>query len=207
MAAARSWPLLLNGLLDGRDLTADDTTWAMDLFVRGEATDAQIAGFVVAPRPKGETVEEITGLVHTVYEHANVPGRTVDIVGMGGDGAQTVTISAMSAIVIAGTGARVVKHGNRAASSASDASDLLVKLGVKLELASQRAAEVAEEAGVTFYFAVKFPQRCVMWQQCVGSWVVRDGTVTEETFDPRNVGIDLAPVEALRMGSKGADAS
>ncbi len=92
--------------------------------MRGEATDAQIAGFAVALRAKGETVAEINGLVRTMYEHANlieVPGRTVDIVGTGGDGAKTVNISTMSSIVVAGTGAKVVKHGNRAASSASGA--------------------------------------------------------------------------------------
>ena len=271
-AAGRSWPALLNGLLDGRDLSADDTAWAMDLIMRGEATDAQIAGFAVALRAKGETVEEITGLVRTMYEHANVievPGRTVDIVGTGGDGAKTVNISTMSSIVIAGTGAKVVKHGNRAASSASGASDVLEKLGVNLELTPKRVAEVAEEAGITFCFAVKFhpalrhvaaargqlgirttfnalgpltnPAR--VKAQAVGVadprlapliagvlaergnsslvfrgddgfdeltttstsrvWIVRDGKVTEESFDPRDVGIELVPVEALR----GADPS
>ena len=80
-AAGRSWPALLNGLLDGRDLSADDTAWAMDLIMRGEATDAQIAGFAVSLRAKGETVEEITGCVRAMYDHANVievptaPGR------------------------------------------------------------------------------------------------------------------------------------
>lgn len=158
-AAGRSWPALLNGLLDGHDLSADDTAWAMDLIMRGEATDAQIAGFAVSLRAKGETVEEITGCVRAMYDHAigiEVPGKTVDIVGTGGDGARTVNISTMSSVVIAGTGAKVVKHGNRAASSASGASDVLEKLGVNLELTPQRVAEVAEEAGITFCFAVKF---------------------------------------------------
>ena len=271
-AAGRSWPEVLNALLYGRDQSADATFWAMDQIMRGEATDAQIAGFVVALRAKGETVEEINGLVRAMYEHANVievPGRTVDIVGTGGDGAKTVNISTMSAIVIAGTGAKVVKHGNRAASSASGASDVLEKLGVNLELTPQRVAEVAEEAGITFCFAIKFhpalrhagaargqlgirtvfnalgpltnPAR--VKAQAVGVadprmapiiagvfaergnsslvfrgddgfdeltttatsrvWVVRDGKVTEETFDPRDVGIELVPVEALR----GADPS
>ncbi|MCW8101049.1 anthranilate phosphoribosyltransferase [Streptomyces tauricus] len=271
-AAGRSWPALLNGLLNGRDLSADDTAWAMDLIMRGEATDAQIAGFAVALRAKGETVEEISGMVRTMYAHANVievPGDTVDIVGTGGDGAKTVNISTMSAVVIAGTGAKVVKHGNRAASSASGASDVLEKLGVNLELTPRRVAEVAEEAGITFCFAVKFhpalrhvaaargqlgirttfnflgpltnPAR--VRAQAVGVahapmapivagvlaergnsalvfrgddgldeltttatsrvWVVGDGKVREEAFDPRDVGLDLVPVEALR----GADAS
>ncbi|MFC7933767.1 anthranilate phosphoribosyltransferase [Streptomyces cinereoruber] len=270
--AGRSWPVVLDGLLTGRDQSAEDTAWAMDRILRGEATDAQIAGFAVALRAKGETVEEISGLVRTMYEHANtieVPGPSVDIVGTGGDGAKTVNISTMSAIVVAGTGAKVVKHGNRAASSASGASDVLEKLGVNLELTPRRVAEVAEEAGITFCFAVKFhpalrhvaaarkelgirttfnflgpltnPARVRAQATGVADarmapimagvlaergssalvfrgddgldeltttatsrvWVVRDGSVREEAFDPRDVGIDLVPVEALR----GADAS
>ncbi|MEU6401737.1 anthranilate phosphoribosyltransferase [Streptomyces sp. NPDC046985] len=271
-AAARSWPLVLNGLLEGRDLAADDTAWAMDRIMGGEATDAQIAGFAVALRAKGATVEEITGLVRTMYAHANVievPGATVDVVGTGGDGARTVNISTMSSIVVAGAGAKVVKHGNRAASSASGASDVLEKLGVNLDLTPQRVAEVAEEAGITFCFAVRFhpalrhvgaargqlgirtvfnllgplTNPAKVRSQAVGVavaheapivagvfaergnsslvfrgddgldeltttapsrvWVVRDGAVAEQSFDPRDVGIDLVPVEALR----GADAS
>ena len=94
-----------------------------------------------------------------MYEHARlieVPGPSVDIAGTGGDGANTVNISTMSAIVVAGTGAKVVKHGNRAASSRSGASDVLEKLGINLELTPQRVAEVAEEAGITFCFALHF---------------------------------------------------
>ncbi|MEU0664183.1 anthranilate phosphoribosyltransferase [Streptomyces lavendulocolor] len=272
IAAGRSWPDVLNALLEGRDRSADDTAWAMDRIMRGEATDAQIAGFAVALRAKGETVEEITGLVRAMYAHANlieVPGPSVDLVGTGGDGARTVNISTMSAIVVAGTGAKVVKHGNRAASSASGSSDVLEKLGVNLDLTPRRVAEVAEEAGITFCFAVKFhpalrhvaaarkelgirttfnflgpltnPARVqaqatgvadarmapIMAGVLAGRgssalvfrgddgldeltttatskvWIVRDGAVREETFDPRDVGIGLVPVEALR----GADAS
>ncbi|MFI8966653.1 anthranilate phosphoribosyltransferase [Streptomyces sp. NPDC053493] len=268
-AAGRSWPVLLNGLLEGRDLAADDTAWAMDLIMRGEATDAQIAGFMVALRAKGETVAEITGLVRTMYEHANVievPGPAVDIVGTGGDGAKTVNISTMASIVVAGTGAKVVKHGNRAASSASGSSDVLEKLGINLNLTPRRVAEVADEAGITICFAVKFhpslrhvaaargqlgirttfnvlgplTNPAKVRAQAVGVadprmapivagvlaergnsalvfrgddgldeltttatsrvWVVRDGSVAEERFDPRDVGIELVPLDALRGG-------
>ncbi|KAA6222360.1 anthranilate phosphoribosyltransferase [Streptomyces albofaciens JCM 4342] len=270
--AAHTWPAVLDALLQGRDLSADDTAWAMDRIMRGEATDAQIAGFAVALRAKGETVAEISGLVRTMYAHANlieVPGPSVDIVGTGGDGAKTVNISTMSSIVVAGAGAKVVKHGNRAASSASGASDVLEKLGVNLDLTPRRVVEVAEEAGITFCFAVKFhpslrhvaaarrelgirttfnvlgplTNPAKVRAQATGVadarmapilagvlaergssalvfrgddgldeltttatskvWVVRDGAVREETFDPRDVGIGLVPVEALR----GADAS
>jgi anthranilate phosphoribosyltransferase len=271
-AAARSWPDVLSSLIAGEDLSADATSWAMDRIMRGEATDVQIAGFAVALRAKGETVEEITGLVRAMYTHAKtieVPGPTVDIVGTGGDRARTVNISTMSAIVVAGTGATVVKHGNRAASSASGASDVLEKLGVNLELTPRRVAEVASEAGITFCFAARFhpalrhvanarrelgvptpfnflgpltnPARVRAQATGVADarmaplmagvlaergssalvfrgddgldeltttatstvWLVRDGAVHRQSFDPREVGLELVPVEALR----GADAA
>lgn len=157
--ADRTWPDLLSTLLAGQDLAAEDAAWAMDRIMRGDATDAQTAGFAVALRAKGETVGEISGLVRTMYEHAHVidvPGPAVDIVGTGGDRARTVNISTMSAIVTAGTGVTVVKHGNRASSSASGSSDVLEKLGVNLDLSPERVAEVAGEAGITFCFAVRF---------------------------------------------------
>jgi anthranilate phosphoribosyltransferase len=146
-------------LLAGQDLNTADTAWAMDRIMSGEAADAQIAGFLVALRAKGETVEEITGLVEAMYAHAkplDIPGPAVDIVGTGGDRAKTVNISTMSAIVIAGTGAKVVKHGNRASSSASGSSDVLEKLGINLDLPTEQVARVADEAGITFCFAAKF---------------------------------------------------
>ncbi|MEZ0093698.1 anthranilate phosphoribosyltransferase [Streptacidiphilus sp. EB129] len=150
---ARSWPDVLTALISGTDLTAADTAWAMDRIMTGEASTAQVAAFMVAMRAKGETVEEITGLVQSMYAHATVievPERAVDIVGTGGDRAKTVNISTMSAVVAAGAGALVVKHGNRAASSASGATDVLEKLGVNLKLTPQRVAEVAVEAGISY---------------------------------------------------------
>ncbi|MFJ5838671.1 anthranilate phosphoribosyltransferase [Streptomyces shenzhenensis] len=266
-AAGRSWPDLLSTLLGGRDLSAGDTAWAMDRIMSGEAADAQVAGFLVALRAKGETVEEITGLVEAMYQHAkplHIPGPAVDIVGTGGDRAKTVNISTMSAIVIAGTGAKVVKHGNRASSSASGSSDVLEQLGINLDLTPEQVARVVEEAGITFCFAATFhpsmrfvgavrrdlgvptsfnllgpltnPARVTA--SAIGCfdtrmagliagvlaergssalvfrgddgldeltttatsrvWAVRDGKVTEDVFDPRDVGLDLVPVAALR---------
>ena len=121
-----TWPAVLGALLAGRDLPTEDSAWAMDQIMAGDATPAQIAGFVVALRAKGETVAEVTGLARTMLARAaplTVPGRTVDIVGTGGDRAHTVNISTMASIVVAGTGERVVKHGNRAASSSCGAAD------------------------------------------------------------------------------------
>ncbi|MFI5646599.1 anthranilate phosphoribosyltransferase [Kitasatospora sp. NPDC051705] len=155
----RTWPDLLAALLKGEDLDRSSTAWAMDRIMSGEASPVQVAGFMVALRAKGETVDEVTGLVDAMYAHAEpltVPGPAVDIVGTGGDRAKTVNISTMSAIVAAAAGAKVVKHGNRAASSASGSSDVLEKLGVRLDLPARRVAEVAEEVGLTFCFAAKF---------------------------------------------------
>lgn len=273
--AAHSWPGVLDSLLRGVDQSADATAWAMDRIMSGEATDAQIAGFAVALRAKGETVAEISGLVRAMYAHArliDVPGPSVDIVGTGGDGANTVNISTMSSIVVAGTGAKVVKHGNRAASSQSGASDVLEKLGVNLQLTPERVVEVAAEAGITYCFAVKFhpalryvaaarkelgirttfnflgplTNPAKVRAQATGVsdarmapivagvlaergssalvfrgddgldeltttatsrvWTVADGAVREEPFDPRDVGIGLVPVEALRGGDSSYNA-
>jgi len=156
---AHTWPEVLTVLVDGADLDAQQTAWAMGEVLAGNATPAQIAGFAVALRAKGETVDEVEGLVRTMYARAEpmqVPGRCVDIVGTGGDRSGTVNISTMAAVVTAGTGARVVKHGNRAASSSSGSADVLEALGVALDLPPVRVAEVAVEAGITFCFAPVF---------------------------------------------------
>jgi len=155
----RSWPALIESVLADRDLTESDTAWVMDRIMRGEASDALIAGFLVALRAKGETVGELEGLVRGMLAHAvpvEVSGRTVDVVGTGGDGAHTVNISTMAAVVTAGAGARVVKHGNRAASSASGSADVLESLGVRLRLEPRRVAELVDEVGITFCFAPDF---------------------------------------------------
>ncbi|MFH7600482.1 anthranilate phosphoribosyltransferase [Streptomyces racemochromogenes] len=155
----RSWSRLLDTVLRGLDLTAADTAWLMDTVMRGEATPAQIAGILVALRAKGETVGELEGLAHGMLAHATplrVAGNTVDIVGTGGDGADSVNISTMAAIVAAGAGARVVKHGNRASSSRSGSADVLEELGVVLRLPADRVAALAGSVGITFCFAPDF---------------------------------------------------
>ncbi|GAB3447247.1 anthranilate phosphoribosyltransferase [Streptomonospora sediminis] len=155
----RTWSELITALLEGRPLAADDTAWAMNEIMNGSATDVQIAGFAVALRAKGAEVAEVTGLAEGMFRHAvqiSVPGRTVDIVGTGGDRAHTVNISTMAAIVAAAAGVKVVKHGNRAASSSCGTADVLERLGVVIDLAPEQTARVAEEAGITFCFAPLF---------------------------------------------------
>lgn len=151
-----NWPALLSGLVRGEDQTAEATAWAMGQILAGEATPAQLAAFVVALRAKGETVAEISGMADTMIEFATpieVTGHAVDVVGSGGDRANTVNVSTMAAIVAAGAGARVVKHGNRAASSACGAADVLEALGVVLDLAPEQQRSVIEQAGIGFLFA------------------------------------------------------
>ncbi|MFI7066922.1 anthranilate phosphoribosyltransferase [Kribbella sp. NPDC050124] len=157
--AAYSWPQVLNPLLRREDLDAAATAWAMEQILSGAASPAQLAGFVIALRSKGETVSEVEGLVATMRDFATkitMAGRTLDVVGTGGDQAHTVNISTMSAIVAAGAGAKVLKHGNRAASSACGAADVLEELGVPLDLTAAQVAEVGERAGITFCFAPAF---------------------------------------------------
>jgi anthranilate phosphoribosyltransferase len=154
-----TWSGILTGLVTGQDLTSDETSWAMAEVMTGSASPARLAGFLVALRAKGETVVELTALADTMLAHAiriEVPGRTVDLVGTGGDRAHTVNISTMAAIVVAGTGTTVVKHGNRAASSSSGSADVLEALGIRLDQPAHRVAEIAREVGITFCFAGAF---------------------------------------------------
>ncbi len=154
-----TWPDLLSSLLEGQDLAVDQASWAMDQVMQGEASDVQLAGFLVALRAKGESVDELRGLADMMLAHAyriEVPGPSIDVVGTGGDRAHTVNISTMTAMVVASTGLRVVKHGNRAASSSSGSADVLEALGVNLTLTPARVAAVAMEAGITFCFANAF---------------------------------------------------
>ena len=154
-----SWPTVFTSLLAGQDLTAEASGWAMDQIMGAEASSAQVAGFLMALRAKGETVEEMRGLADTMLAHASrieVAGPSLDIVGTGGDRAHTVNISTMASIVAAATGVRVVKHGNRSASSSSGSADVLEALGVNLRLSPDRVAAVALEAGITFCFAQTF---------------------------------------------------
>lgn len=154
-----SWPDVLATLVTRTDLSAEQSAWAMGEVLSGEATPAQVAGFVIALRTKGETVAEVSGLLDAMYSHAtplDIEGRVLDIVGTGGDRSFSVNISSMAAIVAAGAGARVVKHGNRSASSKSGSADVLEALGVRLDLTPDQVVSVLDQAGITFAFAPTF---------------------------------------------------
>ncbi|MEV4541119.1 anthranilate phosphoribosyltransferase [Micromonospora echinaurantiaca] len=159
----RTWPHLLNALLRGEELSTADTAWAMGEIMSGAASAAQIAGFAVGLRAKGETSAELAGLVEAMLGRAvqvelpdELRASALDVVGTGGDLAHTVNISTMTALVVAGAGVRVVKHGNRAASSSCGTADLLEFLGVPLDLGPEGVARCVTEAGIGFCFAARF---------------------------------------------------
>jgi anthranilate phosphoribosyltransferase len=150
---------VLGALVQRQDLTGEQTQWAMGEILSEAATPAQVAGFAVALRAKGETIDEVTGLLEAMYAVATpvtIPGRALDVVGTGGDRSMSVNISTMAAIVAAGAGARVVKHGNRSASSQAGSADVLEALGIRLDLPPARVALLAEQVGITFCFSAAF---------------------------------------------------
>ncbi|CAN5169762.1 anthranilate phosphoribosyltransferase [soil metagenome] len=154
-----AWPTLLSMLLEGEDLSIAEASWAMEQVMAGEATAAQLAGFLMALRAKGETVDEIVGFRDAILADTlplDVDPMALDIVGTGGDRSGTVNVSTMASVVAAASGVPVVKHGNRAASSKSGSSDVLGALGIDLQLPAERVAAVFEQTGITFAFAALF---------------------------------------------------
>jgi anthranilate phosphoribosyltransferase len=158
-STTHTWPALLGRLIAARDLTEQDTAWAMDQIMSGAATSAQVAGFAVALRAKGETPAEVAGMARMMLAHARriqLTDPAVDIVGTGGDQANTVNISTMAALVTAAAGIPVVKHGARAASSKSGAADVLEALGVAVSLGPAEVLTCVTELGIGFCFAPRF---------------------------------------------------
>ncbi len=152
----------INKVINRRDLTADEAQEAMTIIMTGQATPAQIGGYLVALRMKGETVDEITGSARAMRaQSSKVPYHVngsplVDTAGTGGDGAHTFNISTAAAFVIAGAGRKVAKHGNRAASSKCGSADVLAALGVNIDLTPEQVAECIEHVGIGFMFAPRF---------------------------------------------------
>lgn len=154
-----SWQYVLRNLELGVDLTPADAKWAMGEILEGRANNDEISAFLLLLRAKGETAAEVNALVDEMYLHCapiSITERAVDIVGTGGDIAHTINISTTSAIIAAAAGARVVKHGNRAATSRSGAADLLEALGVAISLDGAANEISVRELGIGFCFAPKF---------------------------------------------------
>ncbi len=213
-----TWPALLSALLGGASLDAADTAWAMREVMQGAASPAQVAAFVVALRAKGETAQEVAGLVEVMLEQAlpvEVAGRVVDTCGTGGDRSNTVNISTMAALVVAGTGTPVCKHGNRAASSACGSADLLEALGVVVDLPPAAIGPCVAQAGIAFCFAPVFHpgmRHAAVPRRELGIPTVFNvlGPLTNPARPAAQaVGVSdarLAPVMAGVLATRGADA-
>ncbi|HET9602332.1 MAG TPA: anthranilate phosphoribosyltransferase [Acidimicrobiales bacterium] len=163
LADLGGWPAVLQQLISGRDLPAGTARAAMDEILDGQATPAQFGAFVVALRMKGESVDELNGMLdsmlaaaHLVPLPAALAERAVDVVGTGGDRSHSINVSTLAALVAAGGGVPVCKHGNRAASSRCGAADLLEALGVAIELSPAGVARCVEEIGIGFCLAPRF---------------------------------------------------
>ncbi|MCW2690696.1 MAG: trpD, partial [Mycobacterium sp.] len=157
-----SWPQVLGQLTAGQALATGHSAWAMDQIMSGAATPAQIAAFGVSMKMKRPTPAEVRELADTMLAHAvlvptdQIGTNTVDVVGTGGDGANTVNLSTMASIVVAACGVPVVKHGNRAASSRSGGADMLEALGLRIDLGPDEVARSVAEIGIGFCFAPQF---------------------------------------------------
>jgi len=159
VAADHGWPSLLGALMRGESLTIEAAAWAMGEIIDGNATDAQIASFAVLLRAKGEEPAELEGMTQAMLSRAPLvrfEGSAVDLVGTGGDMARTVNITTMAALVVAGTGRQVIKHGNRSMSSPCGSADLLQALGVVIDLPADGVTVTVREAGIGFCFAPVF---------------------------------------------------
>ena len=145
--------------MEGRNLTREEARAAMEIIMSGEATDAQIGGFLVAMRLKGETVEEIASFARVMREHATrietAESNVLDTCGTGGDGANTFNISTIAAFIAAGTGIAVAKHGNRSVSSKCGSADVLAALGIRIDLPPEKVSECLRDVGIAFLFAPK----------------------------------------------------
>ena len=154
-----AWDLIFNSLSAAEDLSSEQITWAMGQILEGKASKDQIKQFLLGLKAKGESAKEVQALVSQMYSYCapiNITERAVDTVGTGGDGANTINISTTAAIITNAAGARVVKHGNRAASSKSGAADLLEALGIKIDLTGSEVEQTVHKIGIGFCFAPIF---------------------------------------------------
>ncbi|MFC4225297.1 anthranilate phosphoribosyltransferase [Lysinibacter cavernae] len=159
MSFSPTWPKIITSLIESNDLSVSEADWCMTQIMTGAATEAQIASFLIALRIKGETVDEVVGFRDAILDHAHsvsISPNSLDIVGTGGDRFGTVNVSTMSSIVAAAAGTPVVKHGNKAASSQSGASDVLRELGINLNLEPDQLATVFDATNIAFVFAGRF---------------------------------------------------
>ncbi len=159
MPSQTNWKSILEDLAARRDLSREQSSWALSEIMTGEAPEAEVSEFLIALRSKGESVEELAGLVDTMLDNAlrlETGNDAVDIVGTGGDMIGTVNISTMASVLCSAAGVPVLKHGSKSASGKTGSSEMLAELGINLELSPDRVAEVFKNTGITFFFALVF---------------------------------------------------
>jgi len=159
MPSQTNWNSILEDLSARTDLTREQSSWALSQIMAGTAPEAEVSDFLLALRSKGETVQELAGLVDTMLENSlalETGNDALDIVGTGGDMIGTVNISTMASILAASAGVPVLKHGSKSASGKTGSSEMLAELGINLELSPDRVAQVFKETGITFFFALVF---------------------------------------------------
>jgi anthranilate phosphoribosyltransferase len=159
MHSDSTWNEILQDLHAKQDLSREQSSWALSEIMKGIAPETKVSSFMLALRGKGETVDELAGLVDTMLENAlalETGNDAVDLVGTGGDMFGTVNISSMAAILTASSGVPVLKHGSRSASGKTGSSEMFQELGVNLELSPLQVAEVFKQTGISFFFALVF---------------------------------------------------
>lgn len=159
MPTQKNWTSILEDLDARRNLTREQNSWALSEIMSGQAPEAEVSKFLVALRTKGETVDELAGLVDTMLQNClqlETGNDAVDIVGTGGDMIGTVNVSTMASILTAAAGVPVLKHGSRSASGKTGSSEVLAELGVNLDLSPEQVAQVFRKTGITFFFALVF---------------------------------------------------
>lgn len=213
--AELSWKSILTKLVGGNHLSAEECEWFVDDLMKGNANPAAVGAVLATQQQLGLTAEEVRGAAKAMVAHAvplNVSGETTDIVGTGGDGAATVNLSTMGSVVAAAAGVKIVKHGNRAASSKCGAADCLETLGLPLDLAPEAVGEVGDEVGITFAFAKVFhpamrfvgPIRAALGVPCVFNVL---GPLTNPA-NPKHVAIgcakrEISPIMAAVYAANG----
>ncbi|MBH0363758.1 anthranilate phosphoribosyltransferase [Bifidobacterium longum] len=210
-----TWKSILTKLVGGDHLTAEESEWFVDDLMQGNANPAAVGAALAMQRQLGLTADEVRGAAKAMVSHAvplNVSGGTTDIVGTGGDGFATVNLSTMGSVAAAAAGVKIVKHGNRAASSKCGAADVLEDLGLPLDLKPEAVGEVGDEVGITFAFARTFhpamrfvgPIRAALGIPCVFNIL---GPLTNPA-NPAHVAIGCAnrkvsPIMAAVYASRG----
>lgn len=176
MSSTLNWSQILGKLIAEQDLNRAEAAWSLDQIMSGDTDPGLVATFMIGLRHKGESVDELSGLVDAMLTNSlklDTGNDAVDIVGTGGDLLGTVNISSMASILTASAGVPVLKHGSRSASGKTGSSEMLEKLGIRLDLNPEQVATIFRKTGISFFFAPCFTRQCATWRQFASFWQSR----------------------------------